>query len=112
MAINKENVRKWVEALRSGKYEQGQERLVRNNKYCCLGVACELAGLPKASDGNGFIAQYTLCLDYLPIEVQQWLGVSSRNPIVNGEELAQWNDWRGKTFAEIADMIEKEWLRD
>lgn len=34
--------RLWVEALRSGEYEQGRTWLRENDRYCCLGVACEL----------------------------------------------------------------------
>jgi hypothetical protein len=34
----------WLQALRSGEYEQGTEMLrTRNDRYCCLGVLCELA---------------------------------------------------------------------
>jgi hypothetical protein len=34
----------WLQALRSGEYEQGTEMLrTRNDTYCCLGVLCELA---------------------------------------------------------------------
>jgi len=36
---------KWVEALRSGKYEQGRGALLNDGKYCCLGVLCEVVGL-------------------------------------------------------------------
>lgn len=36
---------KWVEALRSGKYKQGQRYLrSRNDTYCCLGVLLDLEG--------------------------------------------------------------------
>ena len=34
--------KKWVAALRSGKYEQGKEALRNGDKYCCLGVLCEI----------------------------------------------------------------------
>lgn len=36
--MNPEIKQKWVTALLSGKYEQGQHYLVKDNKYCCLGV--------------------------------------------------------------------------
>ena len=33
----------WVEALRSGKYEQGKQALrAEGNKFCCLGVLCDV----------------------------------------------------------------------
>lgn len=31
--------KKWIEALRSGKYTQGQQRLRVEDRHCCLGVA-------------------------------------------------------------------------
>ena len=45
MALTKKqlaNRKKWVAALRSGKFKQGKKQLKANNKFCCLGVACEL----------------------------------------------------------------------
>lgn len=36
--MKKEYAEKWVEALRSGKYQQGTGNLCLDNKYCCLGV--------------------------------------------------------------------------
>lgn len=48
--LPKEFALKWIEALRSGKYQQGTDTLVRieNNgdtMYCCLGVACSISGI-------------------------------------------------------------------
>lgn len=40
---NQENIRKWVDALRSGKYQQTTGKLSDGQAYCCLGVACEVA---------------------------------------------------------------------
>lgn len=37
-----ENAKKWVQALRSGEYKQGKDALRDNDKFCCLGVACEV----------------------------------------------------------------------
>lgn len=37
--------RKWVKALRSGKYKQGRNALKNEtNAFCCLGVLCEVLG--------------------------------------------------------------------
>jgi hypothetical protein len=33
---------KWVEALRSGKYNQGMGRLRSGDRYCCMGVLCDV----------------------------------------------------------------------
>lgn len=37
----------WTAALRSGKYEQGQNALCANGFFCCLGVLAEEAGVPQ-----------------------------------------------------------------
>lgn len=34
----------WVVALRSGEYKQGPGALHRGDKFCCLGVLCDLSG--------------------------------------------------------------------
>ena len=51
--FNRENMIKWVKALQSDRFPQGQHRLAtkdlrveeskQNWAYCCLGVACEVA---------------------------------------------------------------------
>lgn len=45
MALTKKQIanrKKWVDALRSGKFKQGRKTLNQANKFCCQGVACEL----------------------------------------------------------------------
>lgn len=37
-----ENQLKWFDALLSGKYRQGKEKLCQHGEYCCLGVAAEI----------------------------------------------------------------------
>lgn len=58
MSVNKENVRRWVDALRSGEYKQGNGALCIYNpradefRFCCLGVATQeaiKAGVPGVS---------------------------------------------------------------
>lgn len=33
---------RWLEALRSGEYKQGRAYLRKDDKFCCLGVLCDL----------------------------------------------------------------------
>lgn len=40
--LKKKYKKRWLKALRSGKYEQGDGTLLYNNKYCCLGVLCDV----------------------------------------------------------------------
>lgn len=70
--LDRDLKRKWVEALRSGEYDQGQWRLCRvtsgGAKYCCLGVVYEVANgedawfsIPSTSElrtGCGEMAAY------------------------------------------------------
>lgn len=54
---------KWAEALESGNYLQGRNRLKSGRHYCCLGVACKL-NLAKQrgthlGDPDGSPLQYT-----------------------------------------------------
>lgn len=121
----------WTAALRSGRYRQGHGKLTRVRtvddvpEYCCLGVLCELAaqeGVVEAREGVSFSDSthvvYGDETNYLPIAVQRWAELPSHNPPVDlsvdlgnvtlGDQdtLAGMND-DGRTFAEIADVIER-----
>lgn len=136
----------WLEALRSGKYEQGNSVLrTGDDKYCCLGVLCDIAakagiipeptvrtgavdvggadisafrfgnetglnqwGYDKDPDESGQLA-------YLPKSVVAWAGVPrygdrywAEGVESRPEGLAVLND-AGKSFTEIADIIEAEY---
>jgi hypothetical protein len=101
------NARKWVKALRSGKYEQTTHQLKSDEGYCCLGVACEVAvsaGVIKGFDGNK---------GALPPKVKQWLGLSTVNGKFSKRRggysyLITENDNHRKSFSEIADIIESQ----
>lgn len=45
--MEKQFLDNWLEALRSGDYEQGEEYLFDGERYCCLGVACTLNGVDE-----------------------------------------------------------------
>ena len=104
--------KQWVEALRSGKIKQSQGHLAEGDGRCCLGVLCDLA--IKA----GVIPRYSPSSCFLPQEVTDWAGLNGRDGSYerNGAQftLAEDNDGNkhagiaGKTFAEIADIIESE----
>lgn len=121
--MNKQVKKKWLAALRSGKYHQGQKLLkqVQNKKplYCCLGVLCDLyskehknvwkpATKLDPANSESYIGEYFV----LPEKVMEWAGLKQRNPIIengiSGESsLGEEND-RGCTFEEIAKIIEVE----
>lgn len=94
--------KKWIEALRSGKYTQGKFFLQStNNTYCCLGVACRVAGIKR--DLRDFTT-----IKNIPMfdNVPKILHADDSPDIVTG--LASMNDLENKSFLEIADYIEKE----
>jgi hypothetical protein len=135
--MNEQIAKQWVEALRSGKYNQGQGFLCRidanGNKYhCCLGVLCEILGVKGEKidleedpdtrdiiDSGQTIIAYDYCVK-LPPEVvfksAEFVNPTGNPRIfgVNGDmdTLADLNDGtfsRSFTFNEIADIIEEKW---
>lgn len=51
------NVQNWIKALLSGRYEQGKGVLHSSldNKYCCLGVVCDVLGVREKKDDECYI---------------------------------------------------------
>lgn len=115
--MKQEIKKKWVTALRSGKYRQGRGKLKValeeaeggfNFGHCCLGVLCDLR-LKKTTDP---IKKRSLEFQiengsFLPKNVIEWAGLNGTNPVINGVTLSSIND-SGETFEYIADVIEKE----
>lgn len=94
----------WVDALRSGKYEQGRSYLKNGGAYYCLGVACAInPELVKDFDWGP--------LATLPIEVVEYLGVrdSVGEPISEHlKSLVALNDKLRWSFSKIADQLEND----
>ena len=99
----------WLEALESGKFEQGQTCLKKDNKFCCLGVACELSGIEAILMTRSGITRYEYLGEkhYLPKEIVDKLKFRGNQGDAFGEPtmaIALLND-EGKTFKEIAAII-------
>jgi hypothetical protein len=109
--MNPQIKQKWVSALRSGEYQQGKYRLHTKDKFCCLGVLCDLYGKENNVEwnlmNNGHNYEFQNKESHLPSSVKKWAGVEDCNPHVNDGEstLARLND-SGSTFEEIAHIIE------
>lgn len=101
---------KWVEALRSGKYQQCRGGLHDGTGFCCLGVIADLVrGEDRWVPNTGPASKEKFRLEqkhprnvaasdfYTPIE--ELIG-RGRN------EFVTMNDDQGRTFTEIADYIE------
>jgi hypothetical protein len=103
----------WVDALRSGEYEQCTGILRDSfNRFCCLGVLCNLHAMahPQIAASQKSAAFYMGQDTDVPNTVRDWAGLKEPE----GEEvfvgkvktsLARHNDG-GATFAQIADAIE------
>ena len=99
--MNPEIKAKWVEALRSGKYRQGQDFLKNGNTFCCLGVLREIIE-PGSEELDDRGAQY-LHPKFCAIAGLEPHKVGKTNDVY---VLAHMND-DGKPFSEIAYWIEK-----
>jgi hypothetical protein len=98
-----ENIQKWINALRSGDYNQQEKTLKGPDGYCCLGVYCSIMGkepyetseedlMDEIPGYEGTKELYDYCNSNIDPDVVDY-GIS-----MNDE---------GKTFWEIADMIEE-----
>jgi hypothetical protein len=106
------NTQKWINALRSGKYKKTTHHLSHNGKFCCLGVACEVAianGVKlKVRDTKRFgqSRTYNGLRNFPPLSVIKWLGFKKGKKVREFEQaLATLNDYKGKSFKAIADVI-------
>ena len=127
--MNSKVKQKWLDALRSGEYQQGDGCLYNGSRYCCLGVLTDLyiqefddkewepLDLEYSSEYDlkgGQMSKSEIHADplrgqFLSQEVTDWAGLSDADPIVNNgginESLSEANDC-GYSFDEIADLIE------
>jgi hypothetical protein len=131
--MNPEVKKKWIDALRSGWYDQGSEKLRSDQGYCCLGVLCDLYTQETKMVGwefRGYDENEHLPQDYwyfdgesefLPDSVREWAGMACKNPSVRvdvtdnddeddwfyHDEIANLND-SGYTFKELSKVIEQQ----
>lgn len=127
-----ENAKKWLKALRSGKYNQTRGHLRDSNGYCCLGVACDIYAKESGEDieweeanhiDNPIAAEAAIVYQIgfktgtLPAEVKNWLGLNSETGYIFDPEeewdeeisLTELNDEKKFSFDQIADFVEMYW---
>lgn len=108
--LNVDAKKKWLEALRSGEYEQGRGALQKGGMFCCLGVLCEVAVkediIPPPSidvfDTATYDGSYRVTI---PGAVSDWAFELRRGDEVSN--LMQMNDSGKNSFSDIADYIEE-----
>lgn len=133
MAVNRERVQLWVEALDSGEFKQTQGCLreeflkvgkdwisasptneraesEREYRYCCLGVAIQVAlrnGLELGPDWGSPVMGW---------EVVTWYGFDGGDPVIDTFHQAvsavDANDVKQYSFNRIADSIRSTYLPD
>lgn len=131
--MKKDIAKKWIKALRSGKYTRGESYLKQEingkTKHCCLGVLCEIYNETMKKSHKKIL---TLTLKrhnitntkadsvwyfegiegHLPRKVRIWSGIRTcvadyREPTEHiGGTLSDLND-TGHSFNKIATVIEK-----
>lgn len=120
MLTQDEKIALLVADLRANAHLQGTNYLCRNDKYCCLGRACEVAianglDVKKRSESNGkaMVTKYDDFAGSMPDSVRDWYGFSYNEGLFfpNEEgpeytELTSCNDFYRLTFPEIASLIE------
>ena len=130
--MNPQVKEKWIDALRSGKYEQGSEKLRGVNGYCCLGVLCDLYSQEQNTEWQfrGYDENTNQTTDYwyfeeqsefLPESVKEWAGLPACNPNVKVDvtgdddeedwfyfdEIASLND-SGYSFIQLSEIIQEQ----
>jgi hypothetical protein len=133
--VHKERIQKWIKALRSGQYKQCKEQLRNNNKYCCLGVACDIVPNAIFEDCDvslplSVTQYYNFKNSYVPLRVpdsvmknyvarckqqkKRYVNVEKEMRSFEEDEglyATLLNDEYGFTFKEIADCIEYTYLK-
>lgn len=139
MTPNKENIRKVVDALRSGDYVQGKGTLEYKDengvaKNCCLGVACRVAmangvALDVQESTTEMVRGYSKLrffnhnelvfgeTGYLPKTVRDWLGVPFKDVSLMTDpggysRTATYMNDNDYSFEQIADAFERTFLDD
>lgn len=120
MSVNKkmpEATRLWIEALRSGNYNQSKGCLRDDNGFCCLGVAANILTKDPWLKNKNDHGQYILRESgnesgVLPDSRYARMVTSyayNRDFATDQTSLAELNDAHGFTFPMIADVIESWW---
>lgn len=99
---------KWIKALRSGLYPQGNNALNENGKYCCLGVLAEINNEPKKQTDEK-TASFTYTFSGYDNYRSTTVVPVAYCGIDRGAQgrLMTMNDDEHKSFVQIADFIEK-----
>ena len=100
--------KQWIEALTSGKYLQGEGKLKENNRFCCLGVLCDIVD-PLGWSSEAWEGKDDYCrLKELPYKIgDEFFKVKNSSDSIHSVfgTLASLND-SGTPFKKIAVIID------
>lgn len=99
--------KKWVKALRGGRYKQARNVMRLGDSYCCLGVLCDIQGVDWSKVKN-------FDSEDLPRGFNAGLTKAQRNCLaaMNDGRAGKYNQnphCRLHDFSEIADFIEAKY---
>lgn len=113
--------RRWLDALRSGEYNQTKGCLKNDYGFCCLGVGADVMATSEwrktVNDGGEYSFRKmgeTGILDHddfdrlVPLRIQDRLS-EKFHIYISQDDLATLNDEHGFTFPMIADVVESWW---
>jgi hypothetical protein len=104
----------WADKLESGEYAQGRAALRNGDKFCCLGVLCDISEQGEwVKADNSVVFKYLDKSDSIPPLVLEWAGMSHTNgffkiDLTEKFLLSTLND-KGRTFVELAAIIRENW---
>lgn len=134
--INKKEFKTWMQALRSGEFNQTSGVLQYGDNFCCLGVACkvlvpenkklfkekgELSGLLPAHQTSSPLWLKSISEDFRDRQKKVYLAleepneqigtslwhISEKETLIRSSRAITWmNDSLGLSFDEIADVLE------
>jgi len=105
--MNKEVIKRWIKALRSGDYEQTRDHLKFKEAFCVTGVLCDLHSKEFNIKWQEIEKD---CSTYInepyspPDKVYDWSGINTTQL----QRVMAWNDIDRLSFNEIAAKLE-EW---
>lgn len=124
--VSVKDFKKWLNALRSGKYKQTKRSLQNDKGFCCLGVACDVF-IPKGKREVylktgfliGILPIFQKASPYWLRKINDDFGIKTEHRWYVGQEaiidtdayrLVTLNDLLNFTFEEIADTLEAVYL--
>jgi hypothetical protein len=106
--------RKWAKALESGEYKQCTGKMRKGDKFCALGVLCNLHAQehPQIAAKEKVKSRYLGEDVELPMAVVEWAGMNSATGYINwAYTIVDMNDTEERPFEYIAAVIRKAWKK-